>query len=399
MPIISNPKNPRAPTGFWEYLTRRRGWGYPDVIDISGSVFLNLVPILVSTTLWTTTLCLIYLVFGINIAFSANLTGSIAVVVGLLLAFRTNNAYDRYNEGRKIFSCMCTHIRNSTRTLWIGIEERDPVDHRNKEIHIRLLLAYVVAVKHHVRLEFGTHWPDLEDLLPEGFQLTYYEGSAALADPTLGSDGKSQSIAIEIPHVEVTLRTLASRVPPTTFFNLRPSLRGMSKEEQKMLYGDSVDLTDDLSEVDASMSLPLEIIFHLNVYVEKQITEGKLDMGKYGSVVGNFNTLIDSLGNLERIGNTPIPTAYNVHLKQAVILYVFALPFTIISELEWFTIPTIFLVAFILFGILAVGSEIENPFGYDENDLPLDDYCKDLEAEVRYLQRHLPTKRVKEISK
>ncbi|CAG8734730.1 6404_t:CDS:2, partial [Dentiscutata heterogama] len=40
----------------------------------------------------------------------------------------------------------------------------------------------------------------------------------------------------------------------------------------------------------------------------------------------------------------------------------FALPFTIISELEWFTIPTIFLVAFILFGILAVGSEIENPF-------------------------------------
>ncbi|CAG8662422.1 9281_t:CDS:2, partial [Ambispora leptoticha] len=37
-----------------------------------------------------------------------------------------------------------------------------------------------------------------------------------------------------------------------------------------------------------------------------------------------------------------------------------------------------------------IGAEIENPFGYDKNDLPLDEYCKDLEAEVKYLQRHIP---------
>ncbi|CAG8786176.1 17692_t:CDS:2, partial [Racocetra persica] len=67
----------------------------------------------------------------------------------------------------------------------------------------------------------------------------------------------------------------------------------------------------------------------------------------------------------------------------------FALPFTITAELAWFTVPTIFLVAFILFGILAVG--------YDENDLPLDDYCKDLEAEVKYLERHLPAQEEKDI--
>ena len=34
------------------------------------------------------------------------LVGSVAVVVGLLLAFRTNNAYDRYYEGRKLFGNM-----------------------------------------------------------------------------------------------------------------------------------------------------------------------------------------------------------------------------------------------------------------------------------------------------
>ncbi|RIB08334.1 Bestrophin, RFP-TM, chloride channel-domain-containing protein [Gigaspora rosea] len=396
MPVEFRPKDPNAPQDFWTYLTHRRGWGYPDVFELS-SVVLNLIPILFMTTLWTTLLCLIYIVFGINISFSANLTGSIAVVVGLLLGFRTNNAYDRFNEGRKIFACMCTHIRNCTRAIWIGVEEHDENDRRNKEINIRLLLAYVVAVKHHIRYEFGTHWPDLEDLLSEaeGFQLTYYEGSATLTDTT-GDGGDEKPFAIDIPRVDVTLRTLSSRVPPTVFANLRPTLKTMSEEEQKVVYG---DCATDLEDVDASMSLPLEIIFHLNVYIEKICNESKLDMGKFGSITGNFDVLIDSLGNLERIGNTPIPTAYNVTLKQAVVLYVFALPFTVIGELGWFTIPTIFLIAFILFGILAVGSEIENPFGYDKNDLPLDDYCKDLEAEVRYLQRHLPTKKRKEISK
>ncbi|CAG8461946.1 10450_t:CDS:10 [Cetraspora pellucida] len=365
-------ENPRAHKTFWAQLTRRRGWGYPDVLEIQGSVLLNLVPILVSTTLWTAFLCVLYLILGINIAFSSNLTGSIAVVVALLLGFRTNNAYDRYNE---------------------GVVEHDKRDHVLKEINIKLLLAYVVAVKHHVRLEFGTQWPDLDDLLPNGFQLTYYEGSAALTEPTIEeSDQDEKSYTVDIPHVSVPLRTLATRVPPTTYSRIRNSLKTLSDEDKKRLYGDC-DYNELPDDVDASMSLPLEIIFHLNMYIEKQCRDKKLDIGKFSAVVSNLNALIDNLGNLERIGNTPIPAAYNVHLKQAVMLYVFALPFTIIAELAWFSIPTIFLVAFILFGILAVGTEIENPFGYDDNDLPLDDYCKDLEAEVKYLQEHLLVKK------
>ncbi|CAG8532563.1 20421_t:CDS:2 [Cetraspora pellucida] len=209
-----------------------------------------------------------------------------------------------------------------------GVVEHDRKDHILKEINIKLLLAYVVAVKHHVRLEFGTQWPDLDDLLPNGFQLTYYEGSAALTEPTIeGIDQDEKSYTVDIPHVSVPLRTLATRVPPTTYSRLRTTLKTLSDEDKKRLYGDC-DYNELPDDVDASMSLPLEIIFHLNMYIEKQCREKKLDI-------------------------------------------VFALPFTIIAELAWFSIPTIFLVAFILFG-----TEIENPFGYDDNDLPLDDYCK-----------------------
>ncbi|CAG8770277.1 13875_t:CDS:10 [Dentiscutata erythropus] len=376
MPVDPKMKNPRARQGWIEYLTKRHGWGFPDALEVQGSVFLNIIPILVSITLWTTLVVVLYMVVGISsIAVSANLTASVSVVVALLLAFRTNNSYNQYNEGRRLFSQMCTIVRNCTRTLWISVKEDNYHDHREKEEYIRLLLGYVIAVKHHIRFEFGIHWPDLQDLLPEGFQKTYYDGSA-VQDGAQDSENKSLLDALPI-------RTISSKIPPTVF---KRHISHYSKEEKKKMYQ-----VDELSEVDASMSLPLEIVFHLHLYFIQMSKEKKLDGPKFGLLSGNLDVLIDVLGNLERIGSTPLPTAYNVHLKQAVMLYMLALPFTIVSDLDWFTIPTMLLISFIFFGILAVGTEIENPFGYDENDLPLDEYCKDMEAEIKYLQRHLPS--------
>ncbi|CAG8482503.1 12068_t:CDS:2, partial [Racocetra fulgida] len=125
--------------------------------------------------------------------------------------------------------------------------------HILKEIYIKLLLGYVVAVKHHVRLEFGTQWNDLDDLLPDGFQKTYYEGSAALTEPTIeGTDDQEEKThAIDMPQVSSTYRTFASRVPPTTYARLRQSLKTLSDEDKKKLYGEG-DYTD-FDDVDASM--------------------------------------------------------------------------------------------------------------------------------------------------
>lgn len=45
------------------------------------------------------------------------------------------------------------------------------------------------------------------------------------------------------------------------------------------------------------------------------------------------------------------------------------------AAIGWFTIPGMGLACMALLGILAIGWEIENPFGYDDNDLPQDDFC------------------------
>jgi putative membrane protein len=80
-----------------------------------------------------------------------------------------------------------------------------------------------------------------------------------------------------------------------------------------------------------------------------------------------------------------MPHAYSIHLRHLLILYCFALPFQMVKDLQWWTVPVTGVVAFSLFGIEAIGLEIENPFGYDANDIPLDKLCQRLENNIEEL--------------
>jgi len=373
MPIDPRMKNPRSRTGIWS--TVRHVIRYPDVLVLRGSVLWSVMPIIICSTLYTAGICWLYIVKHKDVTLPGSLIGSVAIVIGLLLAFRTNNAYDRYYEGRKLFSNLCTIIRNSSRIVWIGFADSTDEDYKEKLGTVRMLLAYAVAVKHHLRLEFGAYWFDLEDLLPSGFQQTAFDGNAD-QEQQPGTEGYQPPK----PHVHVYLPEYATRLPPI-YGSL--SNEGGTSSQHALMYEWGTD-------ADASMSLPLEIIYHLNLKFDEKLRDRKLDAGRYGTLIGNLNSMCDVLGSLERIGNTPIPYAYNIHLKQAVILYVWTLPLTLVEALGWLTVPTIFAIASVMFGVEGIGAEIENPFGYDKNDLPLDAYCKDLESEIRYLETFMP---------
>lgn len=47
-------------------------------------------------------------------------------------------------------------------------------------------------------------------------------------------------------------------------------------------------------------------------------------------------------------------------------IYLFLLPFQLIDQCGWSTIPVVGIASFIYLGFLAAGEEIEQPFGYDE---------------------------------
>ena len=92
--------------------------------------------------------------------------------------------------------------------------------------------------------------------------------------------------------------------------------------------------------------------------------------------------LTDTQASAERVLTTPLPIGYNILISQIVLLYVYLLPFQLYGALGWITIPGTIAAAYIIIGLAAIGNELENPFGNDVNDLPLDHYCAELGREL-----------------
>ncbi|HEV8246926.1 MAG TPA: bestrophin family protein, partial [Polyangiaceae bacterium] len=86
----------------------------------------------------------------------------------------------------------------------------------------------------------------------------------------------------------------------------------------------------------------------------------------------NLTALIDNWGGCERIRRTPVPFAYAQHIKVFVTVWCFSVPFALVDTMRLYTPFAAALLALALFGIDEIGVEIEDPFGYDPNDLPLD---------------------------
>lgn len=76
-----------------------------------------------------------------------------SIVLGLLLVFRTNTAYERCWEGRILWGTLINTVRNLAREIWITIEECEPSDRLAKVATLRLLVAFAVAMKRHLRGE------------------------------------------------------------------------------------------------------------------------------------------------------------------------------------------------------------------------------------------------------
>src|SRR4030095_13966171 len=92
--------------------------------------------------------------------------------------------------------------------------------------------------------------------------------------------------------------------------------------------------------------------------------------------------VIDHLGACEPLRKTPVPFAYVVHLRTAMVVFGVTLPFALLDSFGWSSIIYNSLIAFVLFRIEEIGVEIENPFGVDANDLPLEQICSTIERNL-----------------
>ncbi|KAF7331535.1 hypothetical protein MKEN_00032500 [Mycena kentingensis (nom. inval.)] len=133
-----------------------------------------------------------------------------------------------------------------------------------------------------------------------------------------------------------------------------------------------------LEEVQKGENLPVEILRCLSEWVsvleERQTVPG----ASIGSILAGIQTFEQTLTTLEHILTTPLPFVYSVHIRHVVWLYLFLLPLQLVTMFGWQTVPAVAVAAFVYLGFVAAGEEIEQPFGYDDNDLDLDMFCRDI---------------------
>jgi putative membrane protein len=99
-------------------------------------------------------------------------------------------------------------------------------------------------------------------------------------------------------------------------------------------------------------------------------------------LVSSIGAISDIMGTMDRIVNTPLPLAYSITINQIAWAYILLLPIQIYPKLHIMTIPATLLAAYVILGLMQIGIEIENPFGDEVSDLPLDSYCQQIQTDI-----------------
>lgn len=220
-----------------------------------------------------------------------------SVVLGLLLVFRTNQANERWVEGRKLWGQLVNESRNLTLKVRSFINVPD--DEKNKMGELVISFAY--ALKHHLR---GT--TPSEPL------------------PGIGKPGAS-----EIKHLPVLVTS---------------KIFDLLQEWRKAGFIDTAFL--------------IQMEFQIKVFM-------------------------DVCGACERIKNSPLAVSYRAFMRQGIVLNLLAYPWYITPQYSviW-CLPLILIGTYFLIGLEMIAEDVEEPFGRDGDDLPLDAICATIRNSV-----------------
>tara|TARA_R110002072_G_scaffold4180_1_gene29679 strand:+ start:881 stop:1831 length:951 start_codon:yes stop_codon:yes gene_type:complete len=140
---------------------------------------------------------------------------------------------------------------------------------------------------------------------------------------------------------------------------------------------------DDLEALRSSSNPPIKLIHGLGERATEAWQKGWIEAFHLPTLEASLTTLTDIQGGCERIKSTPIPFSYTILIHRIVAVYCLALPFGLVTTTHQATPLVVLLVSYAFFGLDAIGDEIENPFGEDTHDLPLEAMSTMIEVNVR----------------
>ena len=224
----------------------------------------------------------------------------IGFVLSMLLIFRTNTAYERWWEGRKLWGSLVNNSRNLALKLQALLGPEATAD---RAMFRSLIVNFVVAAKEQLR-------------------------------------------------------------------------RGVTAES---LQSAGTHRVEDFLQ---ARHVPNRILAILYTEVARLQRAGRLSGEQLLFLNAELQSFADNLGACERIRKTPIPYAYSLFLKKIIFLYVFTMPIGFVLDYGYWAVPIVAFVFYAFASIEVIAEEIEDPFGTDSNDLPLDAICDTIRSNL-----------------
>lgn len=211
-------------------------------------------------------------------------------VLSMLLVFRTNTAYDRWWEGRKLWGGLVNNSRNLALKL-SGLISKDDVNEH--AFFCELIPRFALELKNHLQADSSRYSLD------------------------------------EFDHPEIPNFDRFRHVPEQIAGTITERL--IQLQNQQKITGEQL------------------------LFVNNEVS-----------------AFMDICGACERIRNTPIPFSYSSFIKKFILFYTLTLPIGYVFSLGYFIIPVVVFILYALASLELIAEEIEEPFGKDENDLPME---------------------------
>ncbi len=138
----------------------------------------------------------------------------------------------------------------------------------------------------------------------------------------------------------------------------------------------------EIPDFDTSKHIPNQVMTLMMNKVNLLHRDGIISGYQLLFLNNEIQSFLDVCGSCERIKNTPIPYSYSVFIKKFLFIYILTLPLGFPLALGYFTIPVAAFIGYVLGSLELIAEEIEDPFGKDENDLPMHRMAENIRKNV-----------------
>lgn len=160
-------------------------------------------------------------------------------------------------------------------------------------------------------------------------------------------------------------------------------IKNQLRHERSMLEVASLLDEDDFKKIETGDNRPLILSTMLAQAFSVFKQKNQIDPMSFLKAEEQRESIIDCQGACERILKTPMPYVTVIKSRRFILIFLLALPCALIDVTMVLTPLITSLVAYAIFSVDQIGTELQNPFSMDSlSHLPLDDICKKIEADV-----------------